>query len=131
MVSPEMAMNGQAGIVAGARDLLGAMPGAASAQETAEEFAGLFYTTVIKEMQKSIPENPYFGSAGEKTFRSIWVDEMGSLLAKQENDPLAKAIFQSIEARGKRIPAGKADAIYKAGMAETSGSTNDQTGDIA
>ncbi len=59
--------------------------------------AGLFYTTMLSEMEKTVPTNGYFGGRGEETFRSLWVTEMSSRMASRPDDPLTTAILKSIE----------------------------------
>ncbi|MHC4712568.1 MAG: hypothetical protein ACYTAN_04760 [Planctomycetota bacterium] len=78
---------GVLGPCAGTRD-----PGTAAA-----EFAGLFYSMMLSEMQKSVPQNPYFGTRGEETFRSLWINEMGRALAYRPDDVLSATIRAAIE----------------------------------
>jgi hypothetical protein len=67
----------------------------------AAEFAGLFYSMMLSEMQKSVPQNPYFGTRGEETFRSLWINEMGRALAYRPDDVLSTTIRTAIEEKIK------------------------------
>lgn len=71
---------------------------AASGDEikAAREFAGLFYTMMLNEMQKTVPENPYHAGRGEEIFRSFWTSEMGRRMGSRPGDPLAEAVLASI-----------------------------------
>lgn len=77
--------------------LLGPAAGTKDAGEAAREFAGLFYSMMLSEMQKTIPQNDYFSSRGEEVFRSVWINETGRTMATRMNDPLAKAILKSVQ----------------------------------
>ena len=73
--------------------LVGPARGTRDALTTAREFAGLFYSMMLSEMQKSVPENPYSGGPGEETFRSMWTSEMGRNLAYCKGDALVRTIL--------------------------------------
>ena len=73
--------------------LTGPAVGTRDPQTAAREFAGLFYSMMLKEMHKSLPENPYFGTRAEGTFRSLWINEMGKALAAREGDALSAMIL--------------------------------------
>lgn len=80
--------------------LLGPARAGADARKTAEEFAGLFYGMMLREMEKTVPKNEYFGGRGEEIFRSLWVDELAGQMAGRKNDPLAKAIYSEMTRHG-------------------------------
>jgi Rod binding domain-containing protein len=80
-----------------AERLLGPAVGTRDAGKVAREFAGVFYSMMAGEMQKTVPSNEYFGSSGEEVFRSLWVDELGRLMAERRGDPLAESVRRQIE----------------------------------
>ncbi len=72
---------------------------AASTRDTkaaAREFAGLFYSMVFKQMQKTVPEGRFSGGRGEDMFRGMWVNEMGRSLAWRRDDALVKSIMDAM-----------------------------------
>ncbi len=77
--------------------LLGPAGGTRDPGTVAAEFAGLFYSMMLSEMHKSVPPNPYFGTRGEETFRSLWINEMGRALAYRPDDVLSATILAAIE----------------------------------
>ena len=81
----------------GSEPLAGPGKGMRDARKVATEFAGLFYRMMIDEMEKTVPENEYFGSRGEAIFRSMWVDELGTRLAARKGDVLTETIMAQME----------------------------------
>lgn len=77
-------------------------------QKVATEMAGLFYSMMFSEMEKSIPKNDYFGGKGEETFKSLWVNELGRQMAERPGDALSATILKSLEKSA-------ANAAYKGG----------------
>lgn len=71
--------------------------GTKDAGKVSVELAGLFYSTMLSEMEKTVPTNGYFGGRGEETFRSLWVNELGRRLASRPEDPLATLVLRSIQ----------------------------------
>lgn len=63
----------------------------------AEGMAGLFYSMMLTEMEKSVPKSDYMGGKGEETFRSLWVNECGRQMASRPGDPLTAAVLKSIQ----------------------------------
>jgi Rod binding domain-containing protein len=90
---------------------MGPSSGTKDAGEAAREFAGLFYSMMISEMQKTIPQNGYFASRGEEVFRSVWINETGREMASRRSDALAAAILKSVkrhsgETGGEKVEGG-------------------------
>jgi len=73
---------------------LGPAPGTRDIAKVAREFAGLFYSMMVSEMQKTVPQNGYFGGRGEEVFRALWVNELGRRMAERPGDPLASKIIE-------------------------------------
>lgn len=91
-----------AGKPPGGAALVGPARGTKDALTAAREFAGLFYSMVLSEMQKSVPENPYSSGPGESMFRSMWINEMGRNLAYCKGDALVSTILAGMK---KAVPA--------------------------
>ena len=64
--------------------------------KAAREFAGLFYTMMLDEMQKTVPESPYQAGRGEEVFRSLWTSEVGRRMGARQGDALAEAVLLSM-----------------------------------
>jgi len=86
----------QSAVAVGSSAFLGVGASAKDPQVAAREFAGLFYTMMLSEMQKTVPENPYLSSRGEEVFRSMWTNELARSFAARPNDPLTSAVLDEI-----------------------------------
>lgn len=92
MAAARPAQSGLMGPAAGTRDMAVA----------AREFAGIFYSMMMSEMQKTVPDSPYSGGRGEEVFRSLWVNEIGGRMAARKDDPLVTAIVNAAGTGGTR-----------------------------
>jgi Rod binding domain-containing protein len=63
----------------------------------AREFAALFYTMMVSEMKKTVPDNPFTDGAGQETFESMWNTEMGRLMASRRDDALTAGILAGFD----------------------------------
>lgn len=81
-------------------DILGPAKNTRDARTAAREFAGLFYSMVMKEMQKTVPENSFTGGRGQGMFQAMWANEMGLKLAGRRNDALVEALMKNFEKHG-------------------------------
>lgn len=92
-------------------DILGPAQNTRDPQVAAREFAGLFYSMVLKEMQKTVPENPFTGGSCQEAFRAMWANEMGLKLAGRRDDALVKALMDDFEKHGVGEAAAKQGGI--------------------
>lgn len=75
-------------------------------ETVAREFAGVFYSMMVQEMQKTVPANSYFGGQGEEVFRSLWMNETGRRMAMRRGDELTEAILKSMDGRSAAVREG-------------------------
>ena len=81
-------------------DITGPAQNTRDPQAAVREFAGLFYSMILKEMQKTVPENPFTGGSGQEVFRTMWINEMGRKLAQRRDDALVEALMENFEKPG-------------------------------
>jgi Rod binding domain-containing protein len=77
--------------------LAGPARGEKDPRVAAREFAGLFYSMMVAEMRKTVPEDPFMGGAGQETFQTMWTSEIGRLMAARPGDALTAGILAGIE----------------------------------
>jgi len=87
-------------------DVTGPSANVRDAETAARELAGVFYSMMLKEMQKTVPENPFTGGRGEEVFRSMWINEMGRALAWRRGDALSEAIVDDISGESRAVQGG-------------------------
>ncbi len=98
-----------------ATPFMGPSAGTRDPRVAATEMAGLFYAQMLSEMQKTVPDNPFFSGKGEEVFRSLQVSETARAMAARRGDPLTGAILRSIQRT--TTPAAAADAYQGRGRA--------------
>ena len=77
--------------------LLGPARGEKDPRAAAREFAALFYSMMVAEMRKTVPDDPFMDGGGQETFRAMWTSEMGRLLASRRDDALTAEILAALD----------------------------------
>lgn len=79
------------------------------ARKRVGELSGtVFYTTLVKEMQKSTFRTPLMhGGRAEEAFQGQLALELGKSIGRSANDPVAAHLFRAIQKReGRRLTSG-------------------------
>ncbi|MGI6604910.1 MAG: rod-binding protein [bacterium] len=68
-------------------------------KEACEDFAALFWETVLRQMRRSVPQEGLFsGGTGEEVFQGLLDQEYATQIARSEGN-LAHMLFQQLRTR--------------------------------